>query len=184
MRTWCALMVLASACGPTKGSFRFTGAGLPEAFENWRRTATPKTRATIDALDNDPSLLIHVLRGRIKKRKTRGAWTSVAGSQDAIEQCILHPPVDGVRWNRNFDVVWDEEQQRAMALELGLPSPVEALLQHEIMGHIIPVLLNPALATRSVEDAEPEAIRQENEYRRHVGLPLVPEPKAVRRNRP
>jgi hypothetical protein len=168
-------LVLANACATTTRSFRFTGDGMREAFESWRRTATPKTRSTIDALDEDPSILIHIIRGRIDV-ESRGGATTLAGFPPARKQCILHPSAPGVRWNRNFDIIYDEDQQRRMAKRLGFETPIEAILQHEVMGHIIPVIVNPALATRSVEETEREAVLQENEYRGHVGLPLMPLP--------
>lgn len=48
------------------------------------------------------------------------------------------------------------------------------------MGHIVPFMQDPARFDEpqenehSREGNEREAIRRENEYRRHVGLPLVP----------
>jgi hypothetical protein len=174
MRSWCIVLVLASACGTTTGSFRFSDPGMRQAFENWKRTATPKTRSTINALDEDPSLLIHVIRGRIE-RPSRGGATVYAGSKLAHHQCIFHPAAPGVRWNRNFDVVYDEEQQRRMSVERNLPTPVEAILQHEIMGHVVPLLLDPAIANLPIDQSELQAVRQENEYRRHIGLVPIPE---------
>jgi hypothetical protein len=169
------VLLLASACGTASGSFRFTGSGMREAFESWKRTATPKTRSTIEALDDDPSILIHVLRGRIEV-DSRGGASMFAGSNQARRQCIFHPAASGVHWNRNFDVVYDEDQQRRMADARHIATPIEAILQHEIMGHIVPLLIAPERMNAPFEVLEREAVRQENEYRLHVGLPPAPEP--------
>jgi hypothetical protein len=177
MRIWWVVLVLTSACSTAGGSFRFTGSGMREAFESWKRTATPKARSTIEALDQDPSVLIHVIRGRLKKR-SRGGATMLAGSEDGHWYCTFHPAAPGVRPNRNFDVVYDEEQARRMADALHMATPIEAILQHEIMGHLLLVLLHPEQANDPGEENELEAVRQENEYRLHVGLPPMPEPTA------
>jgi hypothetical protein len=180
MRIWWVVLLLASACSTAGGSFRFTGSGMREAFESWKRTATPKTRSTIEALDEDPSILIHIIRGHIDE-DSRGGASVFAGSKQAHQQCTLHPVAPGVRWSRNFDVIYDEEQQRRMAEARHLATPIEAILQHEIMGHIVPLLIHPELMNAPFEVLEREAVRQENEYRLHVGLPPVPEPAKSKR---
>jgi hypothetical protein len=56
----------------------------------------------------------------------------------------------------------------------GLQSPIEALLHHEIVGHIVPVLAEPMWLKRPWLEIEAYAVARENEYRKHVGLELVP----------
>ena len=63
----------------------------------------------------------------------------------------------------------------------GLVNPIEALLHHEVIGHILPVLRDSELlrrikaSLRLKQENERGAVQQENEYRAYVGLPLEEE---------
>lgn len=67
-----------------------------------------------------------------------------------------------------------------MGKALGIPHPVEVILHHEIMGHIVPVLQNPQLLQRLLREKalwdvlERNAVETENRYRRRLGLPEMP----------
>jgi hypothetical protein len=41
------------------------------------------------------------------------------------------------------------------------------------MGHIVPALLDPSCIDTPNKDSETSATRQENDYRKHVGLPPI-----------
>jgi hypothetical protein len=170
------VLLLACACSTThSGSFKFSESDMTAAFGSWYAKAPPKTRATIDALDQDET--IHIIRGRVADKDSRGASSSPASSRPSRKQCIMHPATTALKPERDWDVVFDEELQQRQEAKLGLPNPVEALLQHEIMGHIVPALLDPSEIYNPSNDNEPKAVRQENDYRKHVGLPLVPVPR-------
>jgi hypothetical protein len=64
---------------------------------------------------------------------------------------------------------------------LKIPHPIEVGLHHEFFGHLLPALRDPDLMDRLSDnpklkdDEERKALAIENEYRRHLGLPEVPE---------
>jgi len=173
------LFSVTAACGTLSASgLRFTGNGLVDAAQRWGKTAPARDREAIRRLKSDRTLLIHVIRGKIERGKSRGTAAYRASNPLAKRQCILHPPSDGIEPERNWDVVYDEELQVSMERELRLASPLEALLHHELLGHIALILYQGQKVTNVGDDAwwqaEDEAIRRENEYREAAHLPLVP----------
>ena len=106
--------------------------------------------------------------------------SSPATSKLSKRLCLLHPRVLGISPERDWHVIYDAKLRADQEKRLGLPTPVEAILQHELIGHVLPVLLDPSLI--GLVTADPElweqherhAIAAENRYRRHVGLPEVP----------
>ena len=179
--------IIGTACGTCGGcatpasSFYFTDEGLAEGARSWRRQAPPATQATIDTLVVDGTVLIHFVRGNLTGQPSRGSLSLPASSLRAKVYCLLHPAVKGIKPERNWDVVYDPKMAEAEAQRLGVVNPLEALLHHEVIGHILPVLQDPGLVKRIGEslrlrdENERSAVQRENEYRRHVGLPLVPE---------
>ena len=179
--------IICTACGTCGGcatpasSFYFTGEGLEEGAQSWRRQAPPATRATIDTLVVDRTVLIHFVRGNLSGEWARGAMSVPASHKRARQHCIFHPLSRGIMPERNWDVVYDQKQAEAEARRLGVVNPIEALLHHEVMGHILPILQDPDLLERIEADLklklanELSAVRVENEYRKYVGLPMTSE---------
>lgn len=180
--------IICTACGtcggcatPAASSFRFTGEGLEEGVRSWRKQAPPATRATIDTIVLDRTVLIHFVRGNLAGQPSRGAIAVLAADDVAKRQCLWHPVVAGIKPDRNWDLIYDPKRAEEETKRLGFVNPIEALLHHEVMGHILPILRDPDLLERIRRDLrlklenERSAVQQENEYRRHVGLPLVPE---------
>lgn len=155
--------------------------GLEEGARKWRDQAPPTTRVTIDALVVDRTVLVHFIRADLTGRASRGTIALLAADDRAKAYCSWHPVVEGIKPERDWDVIYDQKQAEREAKRLGLPHPLEALLHHEVMGHVLPVLRDPTLLRRIKRDLrlkrenERYAIQQENEYRKHVGLPLVSE---------
>jgi hypothetical protein len=118
------LMVVGVACSTTHaGSFRFSGEDMRQAFKSWREKTSPKTRTTLDALNEDEGLLIHVIRGKLDRRRSRGAASSPAWTPVARQQCVMHPKVEGIKPHRNWDVIYDQELQEEQERQTGLPAP-------------------------------------------------------------
>lgn len=165
------------------GSFRFTGAGMEDGVATMRQRAPPSLQVVIVELAQDRSSLFHFIRGNLAGMDTRGAAATLATTDLAKEQCLLHPKSAGVKPKRNWDVIYDETEQRQEEKRSGLQNPLDALLLHELLGHIVPVMRDPPLielvreSQKLREENERDAIKIENEYRKHVGLPLVPVPR-------
>lgn len=162
-------------CEAHHRTFHFVSPDMEASFQRWKETAPPKDRKTIERLEEDDTVIIHVVPGVVSHLKSRGGQTAFAFSKEAKPGCMMrHPWSFGIDWNRNFDIIYDEE---LMQQAWGFPNPVEAFLHHELIGHVARILDDPT----SIEDPEPEsyAIERENEYRQYVGLELVPVPKAL-----
>lgn len=182
------LVVLLGMAGGTCGGcastgaygFRVTGNGLQEeGLKSWEEKSPPEVREKIHALAEDQTSLFHFIRASLAGLPTRGTASTHASSSLAKRLCPLHPPSKGIRPERNWDVIYDQKVQEAEEKRLRLPSPLDALVHHEVMGHIVPYMADPgrfdgSQGDESSQENEREAIQQENEYRRHVGLPLVP----------
>jgi hypothetical protein len=169
-----ALSGMCQACSTPHSGFRFTGDGTEAVFQNWRKQASPQTREAIDALNTDDKVLIHIIRGKIEGEVSRGTSAQLAADPISKRACLMHPAPNGIKPHADWDIIWDEELQKRMEKKLKLQSPIEALLQHEILGHVIPAINDPLKARKRTNENEDYAIQRENEYRQHVGLPLVP----------
>jgi hypothetical protein len=165
----CSLIVC--GCSSSHRTFHFSGGDMKNAFESWRSKAPATDQQKIAALERDETTIIHIIRGQLDPSLSRGSAAYKAADPDARKRCVLHPAADGIRSMRNWDVVYD---QRVAEKPHGFPNPVEALLHHEILGHIEKVLMDRSWADRSIAETEAYALERENEYRRHNGLQLAP----------
>ena len=182
MAPWLVGLVMLGLACVTDGAsgFWISGKRLQGAVDNWERLSPPATRETIRKLKRDRTSLVHIKEGKIDNPDSRGAASTVAMGDPIELGCDTHPDSSNIDGRRNWDVIYDRRLQEAKEQELKLPSPVEALLHHEIIGHIVPALEDPKIideARKSKarrEQLEEEARQRENEYRSAVGLPPVP----------
>ena len=176
------VVALACACVTDQASgIRITGKRLDDGFQRWTASAPPQTRAKIKQLQSNQKGLIHLREGKIDDRRSRGTASLVSPRRPVSEQCPNHPPSEGIDRRRNWDLVYDPELHRQREVELQFPSTLEALLHHEIMGHIVPALERPEIIDlqehgdmSAKQEIEQHAIEEENNYRRAVKLPLIP----------
>ena len=168
--------------GPrTIGSFHIAGEGMYEGFQRWLATVTSDDRAAIDELIGRKELLIHVFLavGRLPQA-SRGGMSGFASGEEMTGLCDFHPIVGEFSTERNWDVIYDPELTKKFEEDHGIPTPPEVILQHEIFGHVLPVLRNPGLLDalrddEQLKDAnEREAFDIENRYRKRLGLREVP----------
>ena len=103
------LVIVTPACGTIHASgLRFTGNDLADSARRWEETAPARARETIQRLKSDRTVLVHVIRGKVERGKSRGTAAYRASNPLAKQQCILHPPSDGIEPERDWDVIPDE----------------------------------------------------------------------------
>jgi len=106
----------------------------------------------------------------------------VEWSDLAKRVCLVHLKDPGIPWKRVWHVAYDPERTQEFEDKYGIPTPVEVILHHEILGHVLFWLTHPELleeylkAGRALDDpTEPGALAKENQYRKRNGHPVVPE---------
>jgi len=162
-------------------TFSFGSPDLEAAFYRLKETAPPKGREAIERLEEDDTVIIHLVKGRVSQFESRGAETAFAFSKDAKPACMMrHPWSIGIPWNRNFDIIYDEELAE-QAWEF--PNPVEAQLYHELIGHVARILDDPSSTRDPKCETEPYAIDRENEYRQYNRISPAPQSRRCRRGK-
>lgn len=166
------LLSLSQGCETSHaGILRFNDDGLQEAVAHWRSTAPPEDVAALEKLEKEGRAIVHFSRTELPEKESRGGASTRADQPFAKAHCIFHPSAEGIPTHRNWDVFYDESLRAKQEKKLKLPTPTDAILQHEIMGHVVPGVRDPRKAEKQSEN---DAIRKENEYRKKAGLPLVP----------
>ena len=173
-----ALLVQACATESASGVW-VSGRFLQQELGRWEQKLPPEKREAVRRLRTDSTALVHVREGEVTGRAHRGSASRVGSASDL--ECSTHPPSEGIDPNRNWDIIYDRAQQKRMEQRTNLPSPVESLLHHELLGHVVPALAHPEMIEiqrrgdeRAKNELENHAIAEENEYRKLVRLPPVP----------
>lgn len=167
---WMAVAVT-SLVGCAHRTFYFASPDLEAGYQQGKARAPPKHREALERLEQDDTVVVHVIKGHVDPGESRGGQTNFASSKEAKRHCIMHPMFNGIPPDRNFDVIFDEEVAKQSSPQ---PNTVDVVLDHEIVGHIVQVLDDPTWRERSKEKAESDSRERENEYRQHNGMPLFP----------
>jgi hypothetical protein len=205
--------VLGVACGALGGctelepaiiqsSIRTTDPGLDPDIEHWLEGLSPEERAVVEKeIRRRKGLLIHVSEADLPADKSRGGASDLASSRFSKARCRQHPKVKGVPSTQDWDAFIDRRLAEKWAKKNGIRNPPDAILDHEIRGHILLMLRNPEYielliekdkeakkgATVEVREKAKEELRKlrayleeegrkiENEYRRYNDLEEMPE---------
>lgn len=143
---------------------------------------SPEDWATIqNEILSRKDLFIHVIQGDLSKENSRGGASSRAVSEFSKRYCKKHPKVEDVPWTRDWDLVVDLRVAGLWAKKCGIPNPPDAVLYHEIFGHILWLLRRPEfLKANKASDQrndrlENEARIIENKYRAYRVMQQVPQ---------
>lgn len=183
-----ALTWLAAGCsGLEFGNMETPSEAMLSGIQSWRDKASPEDQAAIDKVASRKDVFFHVIPADLSGEPTRGAKAMPRSNKRSKKFCIFHPVVSGIHPDRNWDVFYDRKVAEEYERRTKIPPSFECSMQHEILGHVVPVLDDFELLDRLEHDEklrdenERDAREIENRCRRRMKLREIPEAKPIRK---